>query len=76
MKYRVITPLSRMHPAEGLQTFTTGDPIDIENKGEAARLIAAGIIAALGKGDRDIPVETADQRMDGVEKAIKGKKGG
>ena len=68
-KYRVVTPLARMHPKEGLQSFTHGDEIEVADKGEAARMIAAGIVEPL-KGGREV-IETADLKPIGLEKAVK-----
>lgn len=72
MKYTVVTPLSRMHPKEGLQTFTHDDLIDIPDKAEAARMIAAGILAPVkGRDMQETEVETADLKPVGVEQAVK-----
>lgn len=70
MRYQVVTPFARLHPKEGMQTFTHGDSVDITDKAEAARMIAAGILAPV-QDRREIPVETADLKPVGVEKAVK-----
>ena len=58
MKYRVVTPLARIG-----QAFAVGDVIEIADKAEAQRMIAADIVAPL-KGNREIQVETADLSLE------------
>jgi hypothetical protein len=61
MKYKVVTPLARIG-----QGFAVGDLIEIVDKAEAARMIAANIVAPI-KGEREIRMETADLEPVGVE---------
>jgi hypothetical protein len=70
MKYRVVTPLARIG-----QAFAVGDLIEIQDKAEAARMIAANIVAPI-TGMRETPVETAVVKHSGVEKAVKAVKPG
>jgi hypothetical protein len=75
--YKVITPLARVDPQNGFQTFTTGDMIEIKDEAEAARMIAAGIVApgSSPKVERAEQIETADAPPLEAEKAVKrGKK--
>jgi hypothetical protein len=65
MKYKVVTPLARIG-----QAFLVGDLIEIENKAEAERMIAANIVAPI-KGERETRVETTDQQTAGAEKAVR-----
>lgn len=48
------------------QPFFVGDEIEIEDKAEAERMIAAGNVAPI-KVEREIRVETADAQPVGVE---------
>lgn len=64
MKFRVITPLFR-----GNTAYTVDDPIEIDDKAEAARMVHAGIIAPLN-GKTEPQIETADVKPV-VEKAVK-----
>jgi hypothetical protein len=59
MKYRVLTPLAKIG-----QTFVVGAEIEISDKAEAERMIAANIVAPIVRGIR---VETADLKPVGVE---------
>jgi hypothetical protein len=70
MKYKVLKPMARIG-----QPYMVGDLIEIEDKAEAGRMIAADIIAPIA-GARQIPVETADLKPVGVEKTIKAVKTG
>lgn len=78
MKYRVLTPMARIG-----QPFAVGDEIEINDKAEAERMIAANIVAPI-KGEREIRVETADLSLKrdasrnpvGVEKTAKVVKAG
>jgi hypothetical protein len=63
MKYKVLTPLAQIG-----KPYMVGDLIEISDKAEAERMIAANIVAPL-KVERGIRVETADLKPVGVEKA-------
>lgn len=63
MKYRVLIPMART-----AQGFAVGDLIEIADKAEAERMIAAGIIAPI---EREMRVETADIKSSAVEKTVK-----
>lgn len=65
MKYKVLKPMARIG-----QPFMVGDVIEIADKAEAERMIAADIVAPIS-GSRQIPVETADLNPVGVEKTVK-----
>lgn len=65
MRYTVLTPMARIGEA-----FRVGDLIEIPDKAEAQRMIAAGHIAPIS-GTREVAVETADLKPVGVEKAVK-----
>lgn len=67
MRYKVLTPMARIGEA-----FRVGDLIEIPDKAEAQRLIAAGHIAPIS-GAREVAVETADLKPVGVEKTAKAK---
>lgn len=81
-KYVVIKPLSQVTPEKGFQSFTIGDLIELDEK-DAARMIEAGIVAPAAnaaeatpktlEADRIEPIETAEAKPVGVEKAVKAK---
>lgn len=70
-QYQVIVPLARRHPVNGMESFTHGDLIEIEDADEAKRMISSGMIAPVSGPDH---IETADAPLENVEKAVKRQK--
>lgn len=75
MRYRVLTPFTRMTPTNGFESYTHGDSVEIDDAADAGRMVEAGILERLIPAAKAEPVvETADLKPGSVENAVKTKK--